>query len=132
MMASLQLLFLDFFDAHARLHGRDSVSEQNASIISRFMALLEEGHYVKHREVGYYAERLFVTPKHLSEVCKEVSGRAANYWINRFTTIHIRRLLRAHDMSFTQISDLFEFSSQAYFSRFVQKNLGMPPSAVRE
>lgn len=134
MYCCTQALFLDYFDFRASELNDDKepVSEQNASIISRFMMLLNEGNYVKHREVTWYADKLFVTPKYLSEVCKSVSGKAANYWINRFTTIHIRRLLRERDMTFTQIADLFGFSSPAYFSRFVQKNLGDVPSAFRQ
>lgn len=101
-------------------------------IITRFMQMLERGDYVKNREAGYYADKLCVTPKYLSEICKSVSGKTANYWISRFTTIHIRRLLRERKMSFTQISDLFEFSSPSYFSRFVQKHLGVSPTNFRE
>lgn len=134
MYCCTQALFLDFFDvrAHELNDDQQPVTEQNASIISRFMSLLNEGNYVTQREVTWYADKLFVTSKYLSEVCKSVSGHAANYWINRFTTIHIRRLLRERDLSFTQISDMFHFSSPAYFSRFVQKNLGVTPSAFRQ
>lgn len=134
MYCCTQALFLDYYDFRASELNDDKVpvSEQNASIISRFMQLLNEGSYVKHREVTWYADKLFVTSKYLSEVCKSVSGKAANYWINRFTTIHIRRLLHERDLTFTQIADMFEFSSPAYFSRFVQKNLGVAPSAFRQ
>lgn len=133
MIGSTQVLFLDFYDVHAKLYDKEEyVSEQNASLISRFMALLEEGSYIKNRDVAYYADKLFVTPKYLSEVCKGVSGHPANYWITRFTVIHIRRLLKTRDMTFTEIAELFDFSSLAYFSRFVQKHLGMPPSYFRE
>lgn len=134
MYTCTQALFLDFYDFRASELNDDKepVSEQNASIISRFMALLNDGSYIKHREVTWYADKLFVTSKYLSEVCKSVSGKAANYWINRFATIHIRKLLREREMTFTQIADMFEFSSPAYFSRFVQKNLGAAPSAFRQ
>lgn len=134
MYCCTQALFLDYFDFRASETNDDKepVSEQSASIMSRFLGLLNEGNYVKHREVTWYADKLFVTPKYLSEICKNVSGKAANYWINRYVTIHIRRLLRERDLSFTQISDMFEFSSPAYFSRFVQKNLGATPSAFRQ
>ncbi len=134
MYTCTQALFLDFYDFRATELNDDKepVSEQNASIMSRFMALLNDGNYIKHREVTWYADKLFVTSKYLSEVCKGVSGRAANYWINRFTTIHVRKLLRERGMTFTQIADMFEFSSPAYFSRFVQKNLGAAPSAFRQ
>lgn len=134
MYCCTQTLFLDYFDFRASELNDDKepVSEQSASIIARFMQMLNDGSYVKHREVTWYADRLFVTSKYLSEVCKGVSGKAANYWINRFATIHIRRLLRERDLTFTQIADMFGFSSPAYFSRFVQKNLGVPPSAFRQ
>lgn len=134
MYTCTQALFLDFYDFRASEYKDDKniVSEQSASIMSRFLSLLNEGNYVKHREVTWYADKLFVTAKYLSEICKSVSGKAANYWINRYATIHIRRLLRDRDLTFTQISDMFEFSSPAYFSRFVQKNLGVSPSAFRQ
>lgn len=134
MYCCTQALFLDFYDIRAaELEGvGQPISEQSASIITRFFSLLNDGNYVKHREVTWYADKLFVTSKYLSEVCKSISGYGANYWINRYTTIHIRRLLRERDLTFTQIADKFEFSSPAYFSRFVQKNLGTSPSAFRQ
>lgn len=134
MYCCTQALFLDYYDFRAKEKNdsNDIVTEQNASIINRFFALLNDGNYIKHREVTWYADKLFVTAKYLSEVCKNASGKAANYWINRYATIHIRRLLRESDKSFTQIADMFEFSSPAYFSRFVQKNLGVSPSAFRQ
>lgn len=127
-----QLMFLDFFDAHAAKEGGTEVTFQNNDLISRFMNMLNNGEYVEHREVSYYADKLCVTPKYLSEVCKEVSGLTANYWITRFTVMHIRRLLADKKLSLTEISDMFNFSSLAYFSRFVVKNLGAPPSKFRE
>lgn len=132
LVCATQMTFLDFFDIHAAQNGLANISFQDMDIITRFMQMLERGDYVKNREAGYYADKLCVTPKYLSEICKSVSGKTANYWISRFTTIHIRRLLRERKMSFTQISDLFEFSSPSYFSRFVQKHLGVSPTNFRE
>lgn len=88
--------------------------------------------YRRHREVTYYADALCVTPKYLSEVSKRVSGYAANYWINRYTSLDIGRLLKDKTLTFVQISDMFHFSSPAYFSRYVQRTLSMNPSRYRE
>ena len=132
LICATQMMFLDFFDIHAAQNGLTNISFQDTDIIARFMQMLERGDYVKNREVSYYADKLCVTPKYLSEVCKGVSGRTANYWITRFVIIHIRRLLKEREMTFTEISDLFEFSSPAYFSRFVQKHLGVSPTNFRE
>ena len=77
-------------------------------------------------------DNLCVTSKYLSEVSKKVSGYAANYWINRYTILDITRLLRDKSLTFVQISDLFGFSSPAYFSHYVQQHLGMKPTDYRE
>lgn len=129
---AMQATILDFFDFHARIYGESDISTQNASIMNRFLKMLEEGTYRKHREVSYYADCLCVTSKYLSEVSKKVSGYAANYWINRYTILDISRLLRDKSLSFVQISDMFGFSSSAYFSHYVQKRLGLNPTEYRK
>ena len=132
LIASVQILILDFFDFHSHLYGEEDISTQNASIMNRFISMLEDGTYRTNREVAYYADRLCVTPKYLSEVSKKVSGYAANYWINRYTILDISRMLRDKSLTFVRISDMFHFSSPAYFSRYVQKHLGMNPTKYRE
>lgn len=126
-----QMMFLDFFDFHKRLYPGEDVSFPNAQLMSSFLQLLSRGDYVKNREVSYYADILCVTPKYLSEVSKRVSGYGANYWINRYTIIEIQRRLRHSNASLVEISDEFNFSSTAYFSRFVQNYLGTSPGAYR-
>lgn len=129
---AVQSAILDFFDFHSAAAGEDTVSTGNATIMNRFLDMLENGEYRCHREVSYYADALCVTPKYLSEVSKRVSGYAANYWINRYTTLDISRMLRDKSLTFVQISDMFSFSSPAYFSRYVQRYLGMNPTSYRE
>ncbi|MDC1878623.1 helix-turn-helix domain-containing protein [Bacteroides uniformis] len=131
LIASTQMLILDFFDFHSHLYGEDNISIQNASIMSRFLNMLENGTFREHREVTYYADCLCVTSKYLSEVSKKVSGYTANYWINRYTTLDISRLLRDKSLTFVRISDMFGFSSPAYFSRYVQQHLGVNPTKYR-
>lgn len=129
MLNAVQAMIIDFFDFHATLYGHDdTVTLQYAQLMDRFLALLERGDYRKNREIGYYADLLCVTPKYLSEVSKKVSGYPAAYWITRYTSLDIVRLLRSKRLTFTEISDMFGFSSESYFSRYVKKYLGVPPS----
>lgn len=132
MINAVQTMILDFFDFHSHLYGEKNISTQNTSLMNNFLQMLEDGAYREHREVTYYADCLCVTPKYLSEVSKKVSGYTANYWINRYTILDISRLLRDKSLSFVCISDMFGFSSPAYFSRYVQHNLGMNPTDYRE
>lgn len=132
LINAVQTMILDFFDFHAQLYGYDRITSQNRQIMDQFIDMLESGDYRKNRDISYYASRLCVTPKYLSEVCKRVSGLPANYWITRYTALDISRMLRDRSLSFTDISDMFNFSSPAHFTRFVQNNLGAKPSDFRE
>lgn len=133
MVNAVQAMIIDFFDFHATIYGHeDTVTQPYAALMNRFLALLERGDYRKNRETGYYADILCVTPKYLSEVSKKISGYPATYWITRYTSLDIARLLRSKRLTFTEISDLFGFSSESYFSRYVQKYLGAPPSELTE
>ena len=132
LINAVQSAILDFFDFHSVINNESDISTQSALLMNRFLDMLENGDYRHHREVSYYADALCVTPKYLSEVSKMVSGYAANYWINRYTSLDIARLLRDKSLTFARISDMFNFSSPAYFSRYVQRTLGVNPSQYRE
>lgn len=107
---AMQALILDFFDFHARLNDKeDDIQTPNAQLMWRFIGMLERGDYRQNREVSYYVSELCVAPKYLSEICKQVSGESANYWINRFTILDISRLLRDKQLDFVEIADLFNF-----------------------
>lgn len=132
LMNAVQTMILDFFDFHATLYGFDRITSQYHQLMEQFVGLLERGDYRANREIGYYADKLCVTSKYLSEVSKKVSGLPANYWITRYTALDISRQLRNRSISLSEISDMFNFSSPAHFSRYVLKNLGSKPSDFRE
>ena len=132
MINAIQCMIIDFFDFHVELYGNEKVTSQYAQIMEGFLALLEKGDFYTNREIGYYADKLCVTPKYLSEVTKKVSGFPANYWITRYTALEISRLLRDKSLTLTDIADQFNFSSLSYFTRFVQKYLGANPMDFRE
>ncbi len=77
------------------------------------------------------SDELCIAPKYLSEISKSITGNSANWWINRFTVLDISRQLRDRSLSFVDISEMFNFSSPAYFSRYVQRYLGESPSEYR-
>lgn len=131
MVNAVQTMIIDFFEFHAHIYQEQEQSTQTTAIMVDFIKLLSRGDYREHRDIAYYADLLCVTPKYLSEVSKKSSGSAANFWINRFTILEISRLLRDKSVPLTEICDRFNFSSPSYFSRYVQNNLGVSPSAYR-
>ena len=123
---------LDLYDIHARENNVSMQAPEHATdLLRRFVEMLYEGEYKVHRDLKYYASRLCVSPHYLSEVCRGICGRPASYWIDRFTLQETTRLLGRKDLTLTEIAESLNFSSMSYFSRYVQKRLGVSPSTYR-
>lgn len=122
---------LDLYDIHARISSPDEISERKATQMRRFMEMLFRGDYQEHRSQKYYADALCITPHYLSEICKTISGQPFSFWIDRFTVQEAVRLLNDKSLSLTEISERLNFSSLSYFTRYIQKHLGITPSTLR-
>ena len=131
LRTSAHMLLLDLYDFHARINQSSHTVLSAASIMAKFIEMLEEKEYRSNREVAYYAEKLCVVPKYLSEVSNKVSGFSASYWINRYASQDINELLRENKMTVTEIAQMFHFTSTSYFNRYVKRNLGAYPSELR-
>ena len=125
MMGYLLLAhILDLYDIHAKSRTGHNLSERNGDLLRRFIELLYHKEYIKDRSLSHYASKLCITPHYLTEVCKKASGKPATYWIDRFTTHEIARLLRQKEIPLKDIAERMNFSSLSYFSRYVQKQMG--------
>ncbi len=132
LMGSLCLTMMyDIFEAHAQRDATDSHTDRTAYIVKQLMALLSTGISRTEREVGYYAERLNVSPKYLSATIKRMTGHSVTSYINRYTIPILKNYLNDERLSLTQIAELMNFTSLSYFSRYCAKHLGKSPSEYR-
>ena len=102
-----------------------------SNVFRNFLSLLSSS-YPKSRSVAYYADKLCLTPKYLSTVCKEVSGETASELINRYVVKDIDFLLKQRGRSVKEICNELEFPNLSFFGRYVKKHLGLPPKQYRE
>lgn len=96
-----------------------------------FMDILSTA-YPKPRKVSYYAERLCITPKYLSSVCKEVGGETPLRIIEQYVMKDIEYQLTHTTKSIKDISNELDFPSISFFGKYVKANLGMSPKAFRD
>jgi AraC-like DNA-binding protein len=88
-------------------------------------------HYKTERSVRFYADKLCITPKHLSQVVKEVSGRTASEIIEDYVITEIKALLLSTNMTIQQISNYLNFPSQSVFGKYVKRVTGVPPKRYK-
>ena len=132
LMSSLCLTMIyDIFEPHAQQQSTAPHSDRTAYIVKQLMQLLSTGLCRTQRNVGYYAMRLNVSSKYLSETVKRVTGHSVTSYIDRFTVPILKELLDDDRLSLTQVADIMNFTSLSYFSRYCTKHLGMSPSSYR-
>jgi AraC-like DNA-binding protein len=133
LMGSLCLTMMyDIFEPHAQRDATDTHTDRTAYIVKQLMQLLSTGISRTEREVTYYAERLNVSPKYLSDTVKRVTGHSVSSYIHRHTVPILKNYLGDERLSLTQIAELMEFSSLSHFSRYCTKHLGQSPSDYRQ
>ena len=88
-------------------------------------------HFRTCRDVSYYADRLCITVKYLSQVVKEQTGRPASEVIEQYVTTECKALLSSTTMSIQQIADILNFPSQSVFGKYFKRATGMSPREYR-
>ena len=79
----------------------------------------------------FYADKLCLTPKYLSKIVKEASGRSGPEWIDAFVILEAKNLLRYSDESIKEIAYKLKFPSASVFNKFFKANTGLIPSDYR-
>ena len=100
-------------------------------IFERFYESLIES-YQSERSVKFYADQLCLTPKHLSGVVKEVSGKTVGEWIDELVILEAKALLDSSSMNIQEIADRLNFANQSFFGKYFKHYTGMSPKEYRK
>lgn len=96
------------------------------SITKRFLTEVENS-FRKEKKLSYYAGRIGVTAKHLSDVISKETGYTASKWIEEYTLSEAKKMLREGELSAQEISYELSFSTPSHFGAFFRKKTGMTP-----
>lgn len=108
-----------------------SLVRQREVLFKRFIQLLS-GCKVKPRSVPWYADQLCISSKHLSIVCKQVSGKTAFDWINDYVQTDIRHMLKNSQKSIKEVADYLKFPNISFFGKYCRAHFGMSPTEFRQ
>ena len=88
-------------------------------------------HFADRHDVAFYASQLCITPRYLSQIVREVSGRTVIDYINQMLLMEASYLLQQTSLPIVDIADRLHFSEAASFTRFFTRNKGMTPREFR-
>jgi len=133
MEAVRYLTMAFFYGASYQVHkiqGNENKSKHEI-LVDKFLALIKD-HYRQERSVGFYADKLCLTPKYLSTLIKNNTSRSANDWIDRHVVLEAQALLKSTNMTIEQISDELNFPSQSFFGKYFKRVTGMSPREYKK
>ena len=109
----------------------DTVKQGRCEVLfNEFMSLLQR-YNKRERNVSFYAKQLNITPKYLSSVVKEVSGKTAARWIDESVILEAKTLLKYSGMSIQEIAYHLNFSTQSFFGKYFKQHTGTSPSRYK-
>ena len=129
----LDILFYALTDFRGgRINQMNKVDARTTYLFNSFYDLLINNYKSQH-EIGWYSEKLCLTPKYFSGVIRQITGKSAAQWINEMLILHAKRLLYTRrDMNIQQIAFELGFKGNANFCRFFKDQTGLRPSEYRK
>jgi len=120
--ATLENLPQEFYGANT--------TARSKLIFERFLKLVRDYH-TQERGMGFYADKLCLTPKYLSKVIKNVSGQSGPDWIDSFVILEAKNMLKYSDMPIKEIVYKLNFPNSSVFYKFFKSHTGFTPSEYR-
>jgi AraC-like DNA-binding protein len=125
----LLLRIREIYRPHAKKISESAT--RSMKIAGEYKRLVEKN-FIGTRGVSQYAAMLHITPKHLSEVVKQHTGKSPKDIINDMLLLEAKVLLGSTDLTVTEIAHRLQFSDQAHFGHFVKQHTGCSPLALRK
>ena len=109
----------------------DAIINRKEEITNLFFDLLEKN-VSKEIDIDFFAQKLCISPKYLTNTLKEITKKTATQWINSYILQQAKTMLRTSSMNIQQISNALGFENQSHFgSWFRRQTNGTNPTDFR-
>jgi AraC-like DNA-binding protein/quercetin dioxygenase-like cupin family protein len=130
MLRSILDLILTTCAARYRVTANMLNKGKGQMLVKRFFHLLEENHH-KNLSLSDYSGMIGVTPNHLTQTVKLLTGKTSSQIIKAKQLMEIKRLLVHTNLSVSEIANQLNFEDQSYFTKFFKRETGTTPIQYR-
>lgn len=127
-MALIYMVVEEIFDSKNRVPSKNNRKE---SITIEFLNAIEKD-FKSQRELQYYADKLNLSLKYISNCVRETTGSAPRDLIAATTMTFAKNQLTQTAESIEQISESLHFSDVYSFGKFFKKHSGFSPGKFRK
>lgn len=98
--------------------------------LHRFETLIDS-HFKEHKSVSFYANKMNLSLKQLSYLCKKVLDKTPSELLLERIILEAKRLIIHSDMPIAFISDSLNYNDNSYFTRIFKKSCNQTPNQFR-
>jgi AraC family transcriptional regulator, transcriptional activator of pobA len=108
-----------------------AVMNRNQKIVSDFIFLVSKN-YLEHKKVEFYAQKIGITARYMSNIIKSETGKTPQEFITDYIVNEAKAQLSGTAKDIKEIAYNLNFYDQYSFSNFFIKHLGIRPTAYRK
>lgn len=128
-LLSALLWYVDnLWSQHEQTYRKNQTRQQR--LFTDFIQLVSE-FAPAHHTIDYYASRLCITPRYMSTIIRQVSGKSAKQWIDDALVTRIKIELKHSDKTIAHIADDMNFPNPSFMIKFFKRMTGMTPASFR-
>lgn len=127
LLAAVAYQMIQCMRARTRNLEQVEPGSRRSNYVRDFLQLVHT-HHRTERGVAFYASKLFISPKYLSLIIKQSTGRSAAEWIDQYVILEAKNLLRFSGKNVQQIAYELNFSNQSSFGKYFKHLTGMSPT----
>ena len=124
-------------NAHDFIHSQvvyakdtDEKSRRSIDLYNAFVSLVAE-HYREAHDVSFYADKLCITTRYLSQITDNVVGKSPKQIIADYLMSEAKSYLETTRLTIQEITDKLGFSSGALFCKFFKTQASISPTEYR-
>ena len=110
--------------------GLDGAGRRSIDLYNAFVSLVTE-HYREAHDVSFYADKLCITTRYLSQITDNVVSKSPKQIIADYLMSEAKSYLETTRLTIQEIADKLGFSSQALFCKFFKTQANTSPSEYR-
>lgn len=122
--------FHEYLQCNPQYRSDEVKSYRVRELFNRFMMLLEKDYKIS-RDVNYYAEKMNISSKYLTNIVNQVTGHTPKTIIDQYVILQLKMHLKRTTQSIKEMAWEFHFADVSFFCRYFKKHTGLTPQQIR-